>query len=118
MLVQDFLDRELFEEVDDFSSEMVSLLDFMRKSSVPLTEDQVKAIFLLREFGMADIGDYVNGMRSNLANKKDYIDVVNSVTLGDRIKGNAKLANIVKAQVASASNQIPALEFEKMRGVR
>lgn len=115
MLVQDFLNRELFEEVDDTSGEMESLLAFMKSNAIPLTSTQVKAIFLLREFGMEDIGLYVNAMRSNMASKKDYLSVVNSITLGDRIKGNAKLANIVKAQVTSASNQIPQLELQKMK---
>lgn len=116
MSVQDFLDRELFvEDTECVSGEMESLLKFIKINAVPLTSEQVKCIFLLREFGMSDISDYVNGMRSNLASKKDYLSLVNSITLGDRIKGNAKLANIVKAQVTSATGQIPNLELQRMK---
>lgn len=115
MLVQEYLDRDLFEEIDDSSSEMESLLNFIRKNAVPLTSEQIQGIFLLREFGMGDIADFANGMRSNLASKQDYLSIVNSITLGDRIKGNAKLANIVKAQVTSASGQLPELDLKKMK---
>lgn len=118
MTVQDFLDRELFsldDDLDSCSGEMEALLNFVRKNAVPLSSEQIKGIFLLREFGMGDIADFVNGMRSNLASKQDYLSFVNSITLGDRIRGNAKLANILKAQVTSASNQLPQLELQRIK---
>lgn len=114
MNVSEYFSSELFEDDNSSSNfEMENLLNFMRVNAVPLTAEQARGIFLLSEFGMSDLGNYVNAMRANLSSRSDYLKLVNTITLGDRIKGNAKLASIVKAQVTSASAQVPQFDFPK-----
>lgn len=111
--VQSIIEQDIFEDDKNSNNDMLELLHFTKNNSVSLTEDQVKAIFLLNEFGLSDIGEFANGVRPLLTPQKSYFDLINKITLADRIKGTAKLDKILKAQVANPNNSMPnASEFQ------
>lgn len=115
--VADLISKDIFEEAQNNGNEMHELLEFVKENGVPLTENQVEAMFLLNMMddgtnGLNDIGLYANAVRPLLTPTKLYYDLVNKITLADRIKGTAKLGNILKAQVANPSNNIPSSELQ------
>ncbi|MBX0351817.1 hypothetical protein PDK24_28170 [Bacillus cereus] len=105
--VQSIIQQDLFEDDDNSSNDMLELLQFMRSNSISLTDDQAKGMFLLHEYGLDDISEFVLGVRPLLTPQKTYFDTINKITLADRIKGTAKLDKLLKAQVASPSQQVP-----------
>lgn len=86
-------------------NEMLELLQFYRQNGVPLTQEQVKSMFILKENGLSDIAVFVNAVRPEMTKPKKFMELINKITLADRIKGNAKLSNLLKANVASTSAQ-------------
>lgn len=115
--VADLITKDIFEESQQQGNEMVEMLGFIKENGVPLTEDQVESMFLLNmmddgENGLADIGLYVNAVRPLMTPTKMYYDLINKITLADRIKGTAKLSNILKAQVANPNQNIPMSELQ------
>lgn len=107
--VQDYMMKDLFEEDNENTgNELLELLEFTKLNGVPLTDDQVKASFLLSEMGMKDIANYAIAIRSELTPTKKFFKLIDKITLADRIKGNAKLSNLIKAQVASPSGMMPS----------
>lgn len=97
------------ESTETESNEMLDLLEFYRLHGVPLTDQQVRASFLLNEMGLGDIAIYANAVRPAMTKPKKFMELINKITLADRIKGNAKLSNLLKANVASTSGQMPAV---------
>ena len=58
--VQDYLQEELLEDdVQHSANEMLEIMEFMKRTAVPLTEEQVKASFLLHENDLSDIAFYL-----------------------------------------------------------
>jgi hypothetical protein len=103
--VQDLINKEMFQEVkknDD--NEMLQILEFVRDTGVSLTEDQVKASFLLHSVGLGEIPQFMFAIRPHMTPVKRFFEMVNKITLADRIKGTAKLDKLLKAQVASPSS--------------
>lgn len=94
--VQDLLTKELLESSND-ENEMLQLLTFLKDNGVPITNEQASAIYMLQEFGVGDLTSYVLNIRQHMTPTKKYYDLVNKLTLADRIKGNAKLSGILKA---------------------
>lgn len=107
MNVTELAFHELMEEdsVQREPNEMLELLQFYRQHGVPLTQEQVKAMFIMQENGLSDIAVFVNAVRPEMTKPKKFMDLINKITLADRIKGNAKLSNLLKANVASTSAQ-------------
>jgi hypothetical protein len=94
--------NELME--DDFNksdNQLLDLVDYTRIHGVPISEEQAQASFILLENGLGDVAKYAFGLRPSMTPTKKLFDMVNKVTLADRIKGNAKLSNIVKASVSN-----------------
>lgn len=100
--VQELLSKTLLDNNAE-ENETVQVLDFLAKNGVPLTNDQAKAMFLLQEFGMSDISNYVINVRQYMTPIKWLFKMVDKMTLADRIKGNAKLGNILKQNANPAS---------------
>lgn len=88
-------------------NEMVELLDYYRLNGVPVTQDQAKAMFLLKEEGFDDIANYAFVMRPHMTKPKKFMELISKITMADRIRGNAKLSNLLKANVASTSQVAP-----------
>lgn len=103
--------KDLLEEETPSSeaNEMLELLHFYRQHGVPLTHDQVKSMLILKENGLEDIAIFVNAVRPEMTKPKGFLDVIGKITLADRIRGTAKLSNLLKANVASASGQVAAV---------
>ncbi|MNW41491.1 hypothetical protein D3C74_186290 [compost metagenome] len=101
--VQDIMIEELLEVNDD--NEMIQVLDFVRKNGVPLTQDQVRGMFLLQECDLADIALFAETVRTQMTPVSRYYKMTDKLTLADRIKGNAKLSGLLKANANPASGQ-------------
>lgn len=112
--VQDLMIKDLMEEEkeDQQGNELLELLEFTKQNGVPLTDDQVKGMFFLNEIGMNDIANYAMAIRPELTPTKKFFKLVDKLTLADRIKGNAKLGNLLKANMASPSQNIPSSELQ------
>lgn len=111
--VQDLINKDIFEESSSNENDMLQVLEFTRQNGVPLTDEQVQAMFLLSQFEeTADIPLFMNAVRPMLTPTKQYMDLIGKITLADRIKGTAKLSNLLKAQVTSASAQVPSSELQ------
>jgi flagellar biosynthesis/type III secretory pathway chaperone len=107
MLVQDYMIKELLQE-DNAGNEMVEILDFMRFNGVPITADQARAMFILKQNGIEDLSNYVFNIRQHMTPTRKFFDLINKITLADRIKGNAKLSNILKANANPANGAMPS----------
>lgn len=99
--VQDIMIEELLEVNDD--NEMIQVLDFVRKNGVPLTQSQVQAMFFLQEMGLHDIALYAETVRTQMTPVSRYFKMTDKLTLADRIKGNAKLSGLLKANANPAN---------------
>lgn len=109
--VQDLISKDIFDTSGSSDNQdMLNILQFMRLNGVPLTDSQVQAWFLLNEFGLADLALYMQAVRPLLTPTKMYFDMVNKITLADRIKGTARLDKLLKASVANPNNQVSAAE--------
>jgi hypothetical protein len=106
--------KDLMEEdKEDHQNELLELLEFTKQNGVPLTDDQVKAAFILNEFGLSDIAQFAFSIRPELTPTKKFFKLIDKITLADRIKGNAKLANLLKANVPNPNQQLPsAAEYQ------
>lgn len=99
--VQDIMTSELLESSSD--NEMIEVLDFIRMHGVPLTTYQAQAMYQLAEAGLVDLAQHIGSIRSQMTPVKRYYDMTNKLTLADRIKGNAKLGNLLKANANPAN---------------
>lgn len=109
--VQDTLIEDLLESSDD--NEMLQALGFMRDNGVPLTKHQAIGSFMLKEYGLSDIADFVNKIRVRMTPVSLFFKLVDKFTLADRIKGNAKLSNLLKANANPANASGIPMGFEK-----
>lgn len=101
--VQEIMIEDLLETNDD--NEMIQVLDFVKKNGVPLTRSQAIGSFMLQEFGLDDIAGFVQTIRMQMTPTDKYFRMTDKLTLADRIKGNAKLSNLLKAN-ANPANQV------------
>ncbi|EMW0391715.1 hypothetical protein [Bacillus wiedmannii] len=106
VMVSDFYEEEN-EEVEN--NEMLELLHFMQQNGVPLKNEQVQAMFLMQEMGVGDIAKFMVDMKPKVTPFQRFFELINKITLADRIKGNAKLSGLIKAQVASANGVMPEM---------
>lgn len=100
--VQDYMQEELMQE-DAGNNEMLQLLDFYRYNAVPLTDHQLAGMFILQENGLHDLSNFILNARVNAVPTKKFNTLIEKLTLADRIKGNAKLAGILKANANPAN---------------
>lgn len=111
--VQDLMIKDLMEEEEEKQqNELLELMDFVQVNGVPLTDQQVKGMFFLNECGISDLANYVMAIRPQLTPSKKIFKLIDKLTLADRIKGNAKLGNLLKANMANPSQNIPASELQ------
>lgn len=98
--LQDVMSGDLFA---GSKPEMVEVLNFMEKHSVPLTDRQVAGIAFLKYLDQrrnqklfTPIGNTVLYHAKDIASPRVFIDVIESMTLADRIKGNVRMNNLFK----------------------
>ncbi|MGN4788619.1 hypothetical protein [Bacillus sp. BR3(2024)] len=109
--VQETMIEEFYEDEEEVNNnEMLELLHFMQQNGVPLKSEQVQAMFLMREMGVGDIAKFMVGMKPKVTPFQRFFELINKITLADRIKGNAKLSGLIKAQVASANGVMPEMQ--------
>lgn len=106
VMISDFYEEDT-EEVEN--NEMLELLHFMQQNGVPLKNEQVQAMFLMQEMGVGDIAKFMVDMKPKVTPFQRFFELINKITLADRIKGNAKLSGLIKAQVASANGVMPEM---------
>lgn len=106
--VQDFLINDLLEidTGDQQKNETVELMEFVRDNSVAMSQNQVQAFFLLKENGLTDIADFVYNARRTVTPYRRFLEILNKLTLADRIKGNAKLSHLLKASANPAGDAL------------
>lgn len=98
LTVQDLFIADLLQIDDDNGvNETVELMEFMRKNATPLTKEQIQSFLLLREMGLEDIANYTNAVRAMTVKPTVYYEMMNKLTMADKIKGNAKLSHLLKA---------------------
>ena len=108
--VQETMIEEFYEDEEEVNNnEMLELLYFMQQNGVPLKSEQVKAMFLMREMGVGDTAKFMVDMKPKVTPFQRFFELINKITLADRIKGNAKLSGLIKAQVASANGVMPEM---------
>ncbi|MEK3837937.1 hypothetical protein [Paenibacillus sp. FSL R7-0128] len=105
--VQEFMISELLQVNDD--NEMMQVLDFMKQNAVPLSSDQVAGAYLLADAGITDIFPFINASRKLMTPMERVYKMVDKLTLADRIRGNAKLSNLLKAN-ANPANSMPTVK--------
>lgn len=105
--VQDLFIADLLESgEEEKTNETVELMHFFRKHSVPVTTEQLKATLLLKEAGLGDIADFAIDARQHVTPQDTYMKALNKLTLADRIKGNAKLGHLLKANANPANTAL------------
>lgn len=108
--VQEVMIENFYEEEEEVqNNEMLELLHFMQQNGVPLKNEQVEAMFLMQEMGVGDIAKFMVDMKPKVTPFQRFFELINKITLADRIKGNAKLSGLIKAQVASANGVMPEM---------
>ncbi len=114
--VQSVLKEEILEEdISSESIETVQLFQYMKENSVPLNSSQMKGILLLNENGCKDIADYVISVKKQSLPLAFYEKVLKILTMFDRIKGNAKLSHLLKAN-ANPSLSLSANSAKVVKG--
>lgn len=101
--VQSLMEQELLQQNSE-ENEMLQVVEFMRDNGVPITPHQAAAQFLLNENGVEDLANFIGNVRKTMTPTRKYFDLINKLTLADRIKGNAKLSNILKANANPANS--------------
>lgn len=109
--VQDIMISELLEDEQENKqqNELLELLHFTKQNGVPLKDEQVRAMFYLNEMGLGDLAQFANAVRPELTPTKKFFKLIDKITLADRIKGNVKLSNLLKAQAATPSQNMPSV---------
>ncbi|MDA2035664.1 hypothetical protein OWO78_27840 [Bacillus pacificus] len=109
--VQETMIEDFYEDAEEEvnNNEMLELLHFMQQNGVPLKNEQVQAMFLMQEMGVGDIAKFMVDMKPKVTPFQRFFELINKITLADRIKGNAKLSGLIKAQVASANGVMPEM---------
>ncbi|WP_078387066.1 hypothetical protein [Bacillus cereus] len=109
--VQETMIEEFYEDAEEEvnNNEMLEMCQFIQKNGVPLKNEQVEGTFLLTEMGLGDIPKFMMEMKPKVTPFQRFFELINKITLADRIKGNAKLSGLVKAQVASANGVMPEM---------
>lgn len=102
MTVQELIQKELMQEQPE-QNETLEILEFVKHNGVPLTDHQAQGLMILNAYGINDVANYVLNIRKQMTPVKRFFDMVNKLTLADRIKGNAKLAGILKANANPAN---------------
>lgn|GEM_PF-4669226 len=109
--VQEVMMSDFYEEDEEEveNNEMLELLCFIQQNGVSLKNEQVEAMFLMQEMGVGDIAKFMVDMKPKVTPFQRFFELINKITLADRIKGNAKLSGLIKAQVASANGVMPEM---------
>lgn len=93
--VQDLMTKVLLEQ-NDSDNDTVQIMEFVRDNAVPINNEQAEAIFLLKELELDDIAEYVQTIRKQMNPFRNFTKMVEMMTLAHRIKGSAKLDNVLK----------------------
>lgn len=96
--LQDIMSGDLFA---NSAGEMTQVLNFFHSHGTPLTNKQVAGIAFLNyldsrsnEKAFKSITQALTMHSKDLTDPKLYLDVVDKMTLGDRIKGNVRMAKV------------------------
>lgn len=98
--LQDIMSGDLFASS---KGEMVETLQFIEKHAVPLSQYQVAAMAYLKYLDqknhtskMQVFLNIITQHAKDMAKPKIFLQVIEALTLADRIKGNVRLNNIFK----------------------
>lgn len=110
---QELFNVHFLEKEEMSSNETLDLLQFMKASSTPLSQDQIKAMLLLTENGLGDLVSLVPVFREEVTPTEIYFKTIDKLTLADRIKGNAKLSHLMKSDgLANPAGSLKASDVQ------
>lgn len=104
--VQDIMIQDLLQVDEGQTNETLELMNFVRDAGTPMTKDQLEAFMLLEENGLGDIANYVYNARRTVTPVSLFYKLLDKLTLADRIKGNAKLSHLLKANANPANGAL------------
>lgn len=110
--VQDILIQDLLQTSESKSNETIELFNFMKESGTPLTQAQIESFMLLREYGLDDIADFAYNARRSVTPASLFFKILDKLTMADRIKGNAKLSHLFKANANPANGALRPEEVQ------
>lgn len=111
LTVQDLLTKYMLDQTSE-DNEMLQILEFVRDNGVPITPEQARGVLILQMYDLGDLANYFLNIRKIMTPFKLFQKMTEKLTLADRIKGNAKLGNILKAN----ANPAGALNTDKALG--
>jgi hypothetical protein len=62
---------------------------------------------------LQDLSNYIHNVRQHMTPTRKFFDLINKITLADRIKGNAKLSGILKANANPANGAMPGMGIKQ-----
>lgn len=111
--VQDLFIADFLQDHDEQGgNETVEIFEFMRNNAIPMTDNQVRSFLLLNEFGLSDLADFTYNARRSTVPVSYYYKMMDKLTLADRIKGNAKLSHLLKANANPANTALNPKELQ------
>lgn len=103
--VQDLLRDDLLK--DDDGNETVEVLSFIRDNDVSVSPEQLRALLILKMCDLDDVCNFLINSRRIMTLGNRYQKTIEKMTLADRIKGNAKLSQVLR------SSPNPALALQR-----
>ncbi|MNC75136.1 hypothetical protein D3C75_1266210 [compost metagenome] len=76
---------------------------------------QVAGTYQLIDAGITDVFTFVNSARKLMTPTSKLFKLIDKLTLADRIKGNAKLSNLLKAN-ANPANSVSGVPMSIEKG--
>lgn len=99
--------KSMFEDDTNQTNETLQLLNFIKNDGTPLTENQIKAQLLINEFPeLSDINELMLYHKQHVTPVTLFFKLIDKLTLADRIKGNAKLSHLMKANANPANTAL------------
>lgn len=99
--------KAMFEDDTSETNETLQLLNFIKNDGTPLTENQIKAQLLINEFPeLEDINKLMLYHKQHVTPVTLFFKLIDKLTLADRIKGNAKLSHLMKANANPANTAL------------
>lgn len=110
--VQDVATEDFLTEDSQDSNETLQLLEFYQHNAVALTHDQLTAMMILKENKLDDLIEFALAARSHVTPASIFNKVIDKLTMADRIKGNAKLSHLMKANANPANGALKPTDVQ------
>lgn len=90
--------------------ELMQMMNFLKYNGNPFTAEKIEGIYLLNSFNedneFTDLINYLYNVNSETVPVEIYYNMVNKLTLADRLKGNVKLSNVLKQPISNTNTNV------------